>query len=203
MHQKDVCHPQHEDSVTVPGTFIPTKPRPACVRTLGGTLPLTCAGFYSSVFCGCCGGFLRRWKRRLSEVSLPGRSRLGPRGPPAQARFPDCGSLEKYRFPSHFLVPLEERKQVPKARSGLLKSPRAMEQRRRGTGTQSIKARKPLKSTWSAAVRGTSLTTTQSTKGHFNMEHTEERKGYALAELTNGQRILPFSEELVEDELEK
>jgi hypothetical protein len=35
------------------------------------------------------------------------------------------------------------------------------------------------------------------------MEHTEERKGYALAELTNGQRILPFSEELVEDELEK
>lgn len=94
----------------------PRQPSPAQqVRTLGGTLPLTCAGFYSSAFCGCCGGSLRRWKRQLSEASLPERSRPGLQGPPAQARFPDCGSLGKYRFPSHFLVPLEEREQAPKA----------------------------------------------------------------------------------------
>lgn len=72
------------------------------------SLPLTCVGFYSFVFYGCCGGSLRKWKQP-SGVSLPAQIRPDPQGPPGWAHFPDCGSLEKYRFPSHFLAPLEGR----------------------------------------------------------------------------------------------
>lgn len=71
------------------------------------SLPLTCAGFYSFAFYGCCDDSLWRWKKQPSEVSLPAQIHPDPRGPPGWAHFPDCGSLEKCHFPSHFLAPLE------------------------------------------------------------------------------------------------
>lgn len=65
----------------------------------------SCAGFYSFAFYGCCDDSLWRWKKQPSEVSLPAQIHPDPQGPPGWARFPDCGSLEKCHFPSHFLAP--------------------------------------------------------------------------------------------------
>lgn len=81
----------------------------------GRSLPLTCVGFYSFVFYGCCDGSLRKQKQQPSEASLPAQIRPDPQGPPGWAHSPDCGSLEKYHFPSHFLAPLEGINKSPKS----------------------------------------------------------------------------------------